>query len=96
MVEVSDWDASEYLSSEEDMVEYLNVCLESEDPQLIQSALGDIAKARGMSQIAQQAHVGRESLYKSLSSSGNPSFQTIVKVIRALGGKLTIQPASSH
>ncbi len=96
MVEVSDWDASEYLSSEEDIVEYLNVCLESEDPQLIQSALGDIAKARGMSQIAQQAHVGRESLYKSLSSSGNPSFQTIVKVIRALGGKLTIQPASSH
>lgn len=96
MVKVSDWDASEYLSSEEDMIEYLNVCLESEDPQLIQSALGDIAKARGMSQIAQQAHVGRESLYKSLSSSGNPSFQTIVKVIRALGGKLTIQPSSSH
>lgn len=53
MVEVSDWDASEYLSSEEDMIEYLNVCLESEDPQLIRSALGDIAKARGMSQAAQ-------------------------------------------
>ena len=59
----------------------------------MQAALGNVAKARGMTQIAKDAGVGRESLYKSLSKDGNPSFQTIAKVIHALGGRLTIQAA---
>ena len=59
------------------------------DPQ----SVGDIAKARGMSQIAKEAGVGRESMYKSLSEDGNPSFSTIFKVVHALGGRLTIQAA---
>ena len=59
----------------------------------MQAAIGDVAKARGMGQIAEAAGVGRESLYKSLSKDGNPSFQTIVKVVQALGGRLTIQAA---
>ena len=55
--------------------------------------IGDIAKARGMGQIAKEAGVGRESLYKSLNKEGNPSFRTIVKVVDALGGRLVIEPA---
>jgi len=72
---------------------YLNAIAEYDDPALMQAALGNVAKARGMTQIAKDAGVGRESLYKSLSEDGNPSFQTIAKVIHALGGRLTIQAA---
>ncbi|EFA22319.1 putative addiction module antidote protein [Bifidobacterium gallicum DSM 20093 = LMG 11596] len=61
----------------------------------MQAALGIVAKTRGMAQIAQEIGVGRESLYKSLSEKGNPSFQTMMKVIHALGGRLTIVPAHS-
>lgn len=93
MVTVTQWDASEYLEDEQGMIAYLNAVAELNDPQLLQAALGDIAKARGMKEIAQEAGVGRESLYKSLSHDGNPSFQTIMKVVSALGGRLTIVPA---
>lgn len=86
------WDASKYLNTQEDRIAYLNACMETGDAQLIQSAIGDIAKAQGMSTIAQQAGVGRESLYKSLSKDGNPSFQTMLKVIHALGVNLTVTP----
>lgn len=93
MVTVTQWDASEYLEDEQGMIAYLNAVAELNDPQLLQAALGDIAKARGMKEIAQEAGVGRESLYKSLGHDGNPSFQTIMKVVSALGGRLTIVPA---
>lgn len=86
------WDASEYLESKEDIAAYLNAVIEENDPSLLQVALGDIAKARGMSSIAKQAGVGRESLYKSLSENGNPSFQTIEKVVNALGLRMTFEP----
>ena len=92
-VKVSEWDVSEYLESEEDIAAYLNAVLDEGDPVLLQAALGDVAKARGMTGIAREVGVGRESLYKSLSSAGNPSFQTIAKVARALGLKMTFQPA---
>lgn len=72
-VEMSRWDVSDYLDTEEAIAAYLNAVVEEDDPALLQAALGDIAKARGMSDIAKCAGVGRESLYKSLSSSGNPS-----------------------
>ena len=67
------------------MVAYLSAALEENDPSLIAAALGDIAKAKGMTQIASQTGLGRESLYKALSSEGNPEFATILKVMNALG-----------
>lgn len=91
--EITDYDTSEYLENEQDIIAYLNAIAEYDDPALMQAALGNVAKARGMTQIAKDAGVGRESLYKSLSKDGNPSFQTIAKVIHALGGHLTIQAA---
>lgn len=92
MVSISNFDASEYIENEEDAIAYLNAAAETGDPALLQAAIGDIAKARGMGQIAKEAGVGRESLYKSLSKEGNPSFRTIVKVVDALGGRLVIEP----
>ncbi len=91
-VNVSAWDASEYLETEEDIVAYLNAVAEVGDPALLQAALGDVAKARGMSSVAREAGVSRESLYKSLSTSGNPSFQTIAKVSRVLGLQMAFIP----
>ena len=92
MVSISNFDASEYFENEEDAIAYLNAAAETGDPALLQAAIGDIAKARGMGQIAKEAGVGRESLYKSLNKEGNPSFRTIVKVVDALGGRLVIEP----
>jgi len=76
------WDAAEYLESPEDMAAYLEAALEEDDPALFAAALGDIARAKGMS------HIGRESLYKALSAEGNPEFATVLKVLRSLGLKL--------
>ena len=82
------WDAAEHLETEEDMVAYLEAALESGDASLVAAALGDIARAKGMTEIAREAGLGRESLYKALSPEGNPEFATVLKVIRALGLKL--------
>lgn len=82
------WDPAEHLDSEEDMVAYLEVALADGDPALIAAVLGDIARAQGMSQVAREAGLGRESLYKALSPEGNPAFATIMKVIAALGLQL--------
>ena len=86
------WDASDYLETTDDMLTYLDEAARSGDSALLQAALGDIAKAKGMAEIARAAGVGRESLYKSLSTTGNPSFQTVAKVIDALGGQMTVVP----
>jgi probable addiction module antidote protein len=75
------------------MAAYLDVALEEGDPALVVAILGDIARAKGMSQIAREAGLGRESLYKALSTSGNPEFATILKVVRALGLQLHVQAA---
>ncbi|SER71261.1 addiction module antidote protein [Corynebacterium cystitidis] len=90
-VKISTWDASEYLETKEDIAAYLNAALEDGDPALWQAALGDVAKARGMTAIAREAGVGRESLYKSLSENGNPSWQTVTKVLAALGLKVEVK-----
>ena len=82
------WDVVEYLKTEEDMVLYFDACLEEGDPTLITAALGDIARAKGMSQVARDAGISREGLYKALSSEGNPEFATVLKVMKALGLKL--------
>lgn len=87
------WDSAEHLKTEEDMVLYLQACMEEagDDAAFIAAALGDIARAKGMSQLAKETGLGRESLYKALSGEGNPSFGTILKVMRALGLKLQPQ-----
>ncbi len=88
------WDPSEQLDTEEDMALYLEAALDEGDPTLVAAALGDIARARGMTQIARDAGLGRESLYKALSPEGNPEFATVLKVVRALG--LRLHAASAH
>ena len=87
------WDPAEHLVTEEDMAAYLDAALQEGDSALIAAALGDLARAKGMSQIARDAGLGRESLYKALSADGNPEFATIMKVVSALGLQLHASPA---
>jgi probable addiction module antidote protein len=87
------WDPADSLKTNEDMAAYLEAALEEGDPTLIAAALGDIARAKGMTQIAREAGLGRESRYKALSPAGNPEFATILKVIAALGLQLHATPA---
>ncbi|MCA3229932.1 MAG: addiction module antidote protein [Betaproteobacteria bacterium] len=89
------WDPAEHLKTEEDMAAYLEAALEEGDPALVAAALGDIARAKGMTQVARDTGLGRESLYKALSASGNPEFATVMKVIAALGLKLHAAPADA-
>jgi len=94
-IRIRDWDSAEHLKTEEDMVLYLQACFEEagDDAAFIAKAIGTIAKARGMSQLAHDTGLGRESLYKALSGDGNPSLATILKVIKALGLKLHVEAA---
>jgi probable addiction module antidote protein len=79
------WDAADYLKSEKDIVAYLEAALEEGDAALFTAALGDIARAKGMTEVARKSGLGRESLYKALSPDGNPEFATILKVVHSLG-----------
>lgn len=92
MVKLRKWDSVEHLKTTEDMQAYLQACIDEAngDTTLIIKALGNIAKAKGMSRLAQETGLGRESLYKALSGEGNPSFDTVVKVLRALNLHLAI------
>lgn len=89
------WDPADHLETEEDMVAYLEAALEENDPALVAAALGDIARAKGMTQLARDTGLGRESLYKALSPTGNPEFATILKVVAALGLQLHAAPADA-
>jgi probable addiction module antidote protein len=86
------YDAAEYLETEEDMAAYLQAALEEGDAALVIHALGNIARARGMSEIARRTGLRRESLYKALSPEGNPEFATVLKVVQALGIELHAEP----
>jgi probable addiction module antidote protein len=88
----SAFDSAAYLDTPEAIEAYLEDALESNDSAIIAHALGAIARAKGMSRIAQDAGLSRESLYKALSADGNPELATVLKVIKALGLKLTIAP----
>lgn len=88
------WDPAQHLQTDEDMAAYLEAALEEGDSALVAAALGDIARAKGMTQVARDAGLGRESLYKALSASGNPEFSTILQVIQALGLQLHASPAA--
>jgi probable addiction module antidote protein len=82
------WDITRYLETDEDVAAYLDAALEEDDPALFAAALGDVARAKGMTVIARESGLGRESLYKALSTDGNPEFATVMKVVRSLGLRL--------
>ncbi|MEQ3362826.1 addiction module antidote protein [Raoultibacter massiliensis] len=90
MKKAAKWDTVEFLETEEDMVAYLNAALEEGNSELINVALGNIARAKGMTQLARETGITRDGLYKALSPQGNPSFDTILKVSKALGMKLSV------
>jgi probable addiction module antidote protein len=87
---ITEFDASAYLDTEQAIAEYLTAVLETNDPDLFLAALGDIAKARGMTQIARDAGLGRESLYKALAPGARPRYDTILKVLNALGVQVVV------
>lgn len=89
------FDATRYLVDDAAIAEYMNAVLETGDTDLLLLALGDVARARGMAQVAKDAGLGRESLYKALTPGAKPRFDTVVKVARALGIRLAVQPASA-
>ena len=88
--EFATFDIAEYLDNEEVITEYLSAAAEDPNPDVFLAALGDVAKAKGMTQIARESGLGRESLYKALSKGAHPRFETINAVIRALGVKIAI------
>ncbi len=93
--ELSAYDASRYLDIDEMIAEYLTAAAEEDDPDLLLKAIGDVAKARGMAQVAKDAGLGRESLYKALTPGAHPRFETIHAVLRALRVHLSITLAQA-
>lgn len=91
VLKVLPFDPAEHLESEEDILFYLEAAMEGNDPKHIASALGDVARSKGMSEIARKAKVGRQALYNALSENGNPTLETLLGVLSALGLQLTVQ-----
>ena len=91
-IKLRKWDSAEHLKTEYDMQAYLQACIEESngDAAFIAKALGNIAKAKGMAQLSRDTGLGRESLYKALSGDVNPSFDTVIKVVKALNLRLAI------
>ena len=88
------WDASDHLTDKESIAAYLDAALEDGDPELIKAALGDVARAKGMTDIAEATGLSRTSLYKALSQDGNPEFATVVKVLHSLGLRVGVRSAA--
>ena len=95
VADLPDFDAAEYLDSEEAVAEYLTAMIEEGDPALLAAALGDIARARGMSEIAKASGLTREALYKALRPNAKPRFDTVSRVCAALGVRLVAQPVGT-
>ncbi|MEO6078714.1 MAG: addiction module antidote protein [Steroidobacteraceae bacterium] len=89
------FEVSEYLRDEADIAAYLEAALAEDDPRLLAAALGDVARARGMTQVSRDTKLSREALYRALSADGNPELITLTKVLRALGLRLSILPFRS-
>jgi probable addiction module antidote protein len=88
------WDAPNHLTSAESIAAYLDAALEDGDPDLVRAALGDVARAKGMTEIAEATGLSRTSLYKALSPDGNPEFATVVKVLHSLGLRVAVRSAA--
>jgi probable addiction module antidote protein len=93
IADLPDFDVTEYLDDDQAIAEYLTLVLDEDDPGLLAAALGDVARARGMTEVAKASGVAREALYKALRPGAQPRFDTVAKVCRALGVRLTVQPA---
>jgi probable addiction module antidote protein len=93
MVKVTNFDPSAFLDDEEVIAEYLTAALEDENPDVFLAAVGNVAKARGMSAIAEYTGLGRESLYKAMAPGAKPRYDTVLKVLHSLGVKLTVSAA---
>jgi probable addiction module antidote protein len=91
MLKTTEWDPAKYINSKEDVLAYLEAALEENDTELLLSVIGDIARSKGMAQIAKELNVARESLYRSLSPEGNPSFSTVMQVLDILGFQLSLK-----
>ena len=91
-IDIAPFDAADYLDDEETIAEYLNAALEDPNPDLFLTAVKDVARARGMAQLARDTGLGRESLYKALTPGAKPRYDTVLKVVRALGLKLHAEP----
>ena len=85
------WDMADHINTKEDVTDYLEAALEENDTALLFAVIGDIARSKGMAQIAKDLNLARESLYRSLAQDGNPSFNTIVKVLDNLGYQLSVR-----
>jgi probable addiction module antidote protein len=92
------WDAADYLDTPQDIAHYIEACIQDDpgDGSLIRTALGDVARAKGMTQIARDCGVGRESLYKALSIDGNPELSTVIKLLRSLGLRLAVKASTAR
>lgn len=95
MSDFAPFDASDYLDDPRVISEYLNAALEDENPDVLLQAIADVAKAHGMARLARDAGVGRESLYKALTPGAKPRYDTVLKLVRALGVELRTSPASA-
>lgn len=93
--ELPDFDPTEYLKDEEDIAAYLSAILEENDSALLAAALGDVARARGMTEIANASGISREALYRALRSEAHPRFDTIQRVCGALGLRLAVVPRTA-
>jgi probable addiction module antidote protein len=93
MVRVTEFDPSAFLNDDEVVAEYLTAALEDDNPDVFLAAVGHVAKARGMSAIAERAGLGRESLYKALAPGAKPRYDAVLKVLNSLGVKLTVSTA---
>lgn len=96
MTNFTPFDAADYLDSDEAIAAYLSAALEDDDPDLFLTAVKDVARARGMTQLAKDTGLGRESLYKALSPGARPRYDTVFKVLRALGVTLHAEPTARH
>ena len=94
-VKTTVWDMADHINTKEDVAAYLEAAFEENDTALLLSVIGDIARSKGMAQIAMDLNLARESLYRSLSQDGNPSFNTIAKVLDNLGFQLSIRQKTS-
>ena len=95
MKKATAWDAADYLRTETDIAAYLNAALEDGDASVVAAALGDIARVKGMTRLSKETGITRDGLYKALSPTGNPSFDTVQKVVRAFGLKLDVVVVSA-
>ncbi|MDE1181967.1 addiction module antidote protein [Paraburkholderia sp.] len=93
---ITRFDASEFLDNEVVIAEYISAALEEDDPNVLIAAIADVAKARGMSKMADDAGLGRESLYKSLKPGAQPRYDTVIKLLHGLGVKLVAVPANGN